>query len=925
MSLWMALVGGPIGWSSRANADHYSEHVKPLLAEKCVACHGPLRSEAGLRLDAAALIRRGADGSPVVVDGKPAESALFERVSTREIDQRMPPEGEGVALTKAELAVVEKWIAEGMPAPQDETYVASPMDHWAYQPIVVPEIPPPPADAGEQADAGVIDRLLGHLQRQRGLERLPAADRETWLRRVTLDLSGLPPTPEEIADYLSNTSPDAEARIVERLLARPAYGERWGRHWMDVWRYSDWDGYKQELRGSQRHIWHWRDWIIESLNDDKPYDQMVLEMLAGDEIAPTDENVLRATGFLARNFHKSNRNIWLDATVEHTAKAFLGMTLACARCHDHKYDPISQEQYYQFRAIFEPHEVRTEPIEGQPDLTKAGIPRAFDAKPDAKTFLLNRGNEKQPREDSPLQPGVPLGFDLPLECTPVPLPPVAYQPSLAPAAQANAMDAAWQRLETAWQEAQPKLKQLRAQANSAAAQNASATAADAKEADAKEADALEPLEVALVDAHAAEAALVALEARYAADHAKADGATADRLTPLVRKAAQAEQRANLLAAKAGYAAAIRSLEAARTAQSAANSAKADPAKSKAKADPAKAKVDAKKAADALAAAEKNLQTQREAWRKAQAAAQTEATAYTPVGPVYPRESTGRRLGLARWIIDPRNPLTARVAANHIWMRHFGAPLVDDVADFGLRAKQPVTAPLLDWLADQLLSSGWDMKRLHRQIVLSETYRLSSDTSCPEGQKAKSLDPENRLLARANVRRLDAEEIRDSLLAVAEHLDRSFGGPDLSEDEGEKLPRRSVYFRHAYEKQVPMLVLFDGPSPNECYRRSPSILPQQALALANSDLSRQLSQRLGARLHEQTESQAQSQASARADGQSTGFVERLFVAVLGRQPTDQERAACTDFLSESASDQSLLQRRQSLAHALLNHNDFVVAR
>ena len=223
--------------------------------------------------------------------------------------------------------------------------------------------------------------------------------------------------------------------MVDRLLASPQYGERWGRHWMDVWRYSDWYGLGAEVRNSQPHIWHWRDWIIESLNADKGYDRMVLEMLAADEAAPDDPDALRATGFLARNWFKFNRNTWLEDTVEHTAKAFLGLTLNCAHCHDHKYDPIAQADYYRFRAFFEPHTIRTDRVPGEPDTQKDGLPRVYDCDPDAQTFLFVRGDEKRPVTDRPLAPGIPqvMEHQAPLGAiAAVPLPPRTYYPALQP-------------------------------------------------------------------------------------------------------------------------------------------------------------------------------------------------------------------------------------------------------------------------------------------------------------------------------------------------------------------------------------------------------------------------------------------------------------------------------------------------------------
>src|SRR5262249_7017966 len=232
-------------------------------------------------------------------------------------------------------------------------------------------------------------------------------------------------------------------KVVDRLLASKQYGERWGRHWMDIWRYSDWWGLGTEVRNSQKHIWHWRDWIIESLNADKGYDQMLREMLAADELYPNDLDRLRATGFLARSYFIFNRNSWLEEVVEHTSKGLLGLTLNCARCHDHKYDPLAQQDYYRFRAFFEPYQLRTDMLPGQPDFAKDGLPRAFDCNLDTPTYLFVRGDEKQPRTDRPLTPALPpLLCPTPPEIKPVSLPLEAHAPGLRPHVLAGHLEAA---------------------------------------------------------------------------------------------------------------------------------------------------------------------------------------------------------------------------------------------------------------------------------------------------------------------------------------------------------------------------------------------------------------------------------------------------------------------------------------------------
>jgi hypothetical protein len=360
-----------------ASAADYLSDIKPLLKARCYACHGALKQKADLRLDTAATARLAKD--------------VIARVSTADLDQRMPPEGEGSALSTEEIAKLRDWIDAGSPGPADEQPQSDPRLHWAYQ---------PPRSRGQSIDALLAARLTSQ-----GLQ--PQADiaPELWLRRVYLDLIGLPPTPEQLADFLAH--PESASHIVDQLLANPQHGERWGRHFMDLWRYSDPYGLGAQLRHSQRHLWHWRDWIIESVNTDKGYDLMLRQMLAADEIDPTDQANLRATGYLARSYYLFNRTTWLDSTIEHTSRAFMGMTMQCVKCHDHKYDPLEHADYYRMRAVFEPMHVRLDPQPGQPDLAKDGLPRVFDLHLDRATYRHLRGDEKQEDKATPLPADIP--------------------------------------------------------------------------------------------------------------------------------------------------------------------------------------------------------------------------------------------------------------------------------------------------------------------------------------------------------------------------------------------------------------------------------------------------------------------------------------------------------------------------------------
>jgi hypothetical protein len=862
----------------------YEASVKPLLAKKCVACHGPVKQEAGLRLDTAKFLVQGGDDGAILRPGQPGASKLLDRVRAADPHDRMPPEGEGEPLTAAQIAMLATWIERGAVGPIAEAALASPRDHWAYQ---TPRQIDLPTDVPAEWGTSPVDQLLAAVHRERGVTPADLADKATLLRRVTFDLTGLPPTRAELHEFLADDSPSAWNRVVDRLLDSPAYGERWGRHWMDVWRYSDWDGYKNELRGSQRHIWRWRDWIIESLNDDRGYDRMVQEMLAADELAPDDTDALRATGFLARNYYKFNRQAWLDHTVEHTAKAFLGMTLECAKCHDHKYDPLAQTEYYGFRAIFEPHEIRTDRVPGQPNIELDGLPRAFDARPEEATYLFIRGNEKQPDKERPIAAGVPAVLGTSLEVTPIPLPRAAYYPALnefivdetRAAAQKSMTDAgaAADKSRNAVASAGQKLESAR----SSGEDGDPVSAHDLIAAQAALSDAELQADIASHRLTAAQTGVPAVEARIAADLAKYREPRDPAFDELALGAAKAEREQRRWESEA--AALDTDL---KWRQAVRSKAKAD-AVTKAE----KERTDAAKRRDEAVAALANTDGK-----------------YTPLGTESPRTSTGRRLALAQWITRPDQPLTARVAVNHIWHRHFGRPIVENVFDFGLRSPQPPLADVLDWLAVDFVEHGWSMKHLHRRIVMSRAYRLASSVPAELSAANAAADADNLLVWRANIRRLEAEAVRDSVLAVAGGLDGTRGGPDIDYADGEKNSRRSVYFRHAYEKQMTFLLLFDAASPNECYRRTESIVPQQALALANSSLVHTQAVKLAEIL--QAETQGQSPDT---------FITQAFEQILGRPPWNDELTACREFLSTGD------HAARDLIQVLMNHNDFVTVR
>ena len=430
----------------------YRTQIKPVLRERCFACHGALKQEAGLRLDSAALAIKGGESGAAIKPGDVDASLLLKRVKETDESKRMPPEGE--PLKAEQISALRNWIAQNAQAPADEQPERDPRDHWAFKTPVRPVVPDLEFQIDNQKSKikNPIDAFIAKEHQARGLVPQPTADKRVWLRRVSLDLIGLPPTMEELDAFVADQSPEAFDKVVTRLLDSPQYGQRWGRHWMDLWRYSDWWGLGAEVRNSQKHIWHWRDWIIESVNSDKGYDQMLREMLAADELYPNDLDRLRATGYLARQYFIFNRTTWMDETIEHTAKGMLGLTFNCAKCHDHKYDPLSQVEYYKLRAVFEPYQIRTEMVPGQLDFEKDGIPRAFDAHLDVPTHLHVRGDDRNPDKTRTMAPTVPaflLSNDLKLSIEPIAMPIEATHPGLREFVVKTHRQAAEQQLATA--------------------------------------------------------------------------------------------------------------------------------------------------------------------------------------------------------------------------------------------------------------------------------------------------------------------------------------------------------------------------------------------------------------------------------------------------------------------------------------------
>jgi hypothetical protein len=1120
----------------RAVEVDYSTQIKPILKARCYACHGALKQEAGLRLDTGIAIRQGGENGSILSTDSPDESALMDRVTSTDDDFRMPPEGQPLAAQ--EIALVRKWISAGAPSPADEAAENDLGKHWAFQ---IPRRAQLPSISNPAWPRNAIDFFLHAEYDRQALKPASDAAPARVLRRLYLDLIGLPPTFEQLQAFLNDPSETAYQQTVDQLLDSPHYGERWGRHWMDVWRYSDWYGRRQQndVRNSAPQIWRWRDWVVDSLNADKSYARMVQEMIAADEIAATDDSAWPATGYLIRNYYSLNPNEWMRHNVEYTGKAFLGLTFNCAHCHDHKYDPISHDDYFRLRAFFEPIGIRQDRVLGQAEppefqpyvysgsrkIVREGMVRIFDERPDATTWFYTDGDERNKvKERGSIPPGVPsfLGLLLP-DITPVDLPMAGWYPGSRPKIQRAILD----ELEAAVRTAEQAHQQAHTESVDSTIQQAQLVESqrlfdDAlqKAIEAGESGAVAGKQSLYLDAvqgrriiqnalsgltEVPDGTTISFELRILQDNhvnfqlardttkghtalyvgfvegnikAYASGGFQEftagtytfdegqnhfevtlvihpsednaRLTVLLHGTENYLVQDQLIALngwnsavhphqpftfdcrsgtqalvdevtvvagkqtlswgfeephfKAGedvkgihgwqvhpqsrgpatsYVSMIAGCESARKPYEALQRAKAalravslprtaadlrlaasrlklagtiatvaadnairnrapptviertakvafvkqrtaDIAEAKwrilateldlqrARALPDGDKEKKKRIATlgkTLAAAREDLKTAVDLQ-----ASTPESTAYTKLSPTTARQSTGRRTALAYWITDPRNPLTPRVAINHLWMRHFHAPLVESVYDFGRNGKSPIHPTLLDWLAVELLEHEWSMKHIHRLMVTSRAYRMRSSDDGTDENLAK--DKDNRQLWRMNQGRMESEVIRDSVLFIAGNLDRTVGGPVLPNTQALTTNRRSLYYEVYPENggSDALADVFDAPDPTECFRRTSTIVPQQALALSNSKIIHLAS------------GQAAKRISQRVGKGDELFIAAAFMTVLSRPPVQREVAATTRFLAKQrklVEDEQMV--RESLIRVLFNHNDFVTIR
>jgi hypothetical protein len=675
-------------------------------------------------------------------------------------------------------------------AAEGNATAANKKDHWAWTPPARPKLPAVKDTAWVRSPVDAF--ILAKLEAA-GLTPAPAASREQLLRRVTLDLIGLPPTPADIDAFLADKSPQAWACVVDRLLASPHYGERWGRHWLDLARYADSNGF--EFDEPRPDAWRYRDYVIAAFNADKPYDRFIAEQLAGDELFPDQADALIATGFNllgpdmtdASDQARRRQDTFNDMT-DTTGLVFLGLTLGCARCHDHKFEPILQSDYYRLQAFFTPASFRRDlPIASSRERA------AYDAASQQYTSLVKPIQEKLSRLEAP------------------------YRLRLLEKRLARLADEAQAAHRT------PPEKRT-------AGQKALVEKTD---------------RLLVLSPQAVIDSMTPEDRRLHKDY-RDDLSKFDDRRPVPLPVAMG------LKDTAGEPAKTFVLERGEFGQ------RGDEVK------PGFPGV---------------LSTDRE----------PKPAQITPLRP----NSTGRRVALARWIADKDNPLTARVLINRLWQYHFGRGLVGTPSDFGVRGERPTQPELLDWLATEFTANGWSIKHMHRLMLTSSTYQQSSKPYKPEAQ---ARDPDNRLLARFPLSRLNAEAIRDSILAVGGRLDRRMGGPGTA-----NRARRSVYLTARRNLRDSFLLTFDLPdSTLSCPKRERSTTAPQALTLLNAEEVAASARALAAQLDRESEINTR--------------ITEVYRRILGRRPSVEETNEAKSFLARSPLSE--------FCRALFNVNEFV---
>ena len=777
----------------------YSRDIAPLLENHCYMCHGPRQAMSGLRLDQKSAALKGGKSGAVIVPGNSAGSRLILLVANASPDKKvMPPAG--TRLTAAEVGLLRAWIDQGVEWLDGPAPIAAPRpSHWAFQKIVRPELPAV-SDRAWPRNA-IDDFVLAKLESE-GIAPLPEATKATLIRRLSLDLTGLPPSPEEVRDFIRDNRSDAYERAVDRLLASPHYGEKWGRYWLDLARYADSDGYEKDR--TRPWAWRYRQWVIEAFNRDLPFDEFTIEQLAGDLLPHRNQEMLVATGFnrntLTNREGGTDPEQFRDEQVLDRAATlgtvWLGLTVGCAQCHDHKYDPISQKEFYQLAAFF-----NTEDEVDVPAPLAGEIGPWMEARPEYE-------RKRQQLLDEYKIPEVQADWENKLR-------------------YANEHKGEHEDWDFAYGEFTHTVD------------------------NAKKVLYTDPARRSEVQRTAMTDTLIG---------------SCGNLFPKTYceslKLGELRTRLNELRASAPQISYAPVLMESDTPRQTYVHIKGD-------------------------------------WREHGAEVHPDTLAVLPPLPGGPEPP---RLRMARWLVEPDNPLTARVAVNRFWQELFGRGIVHTSEDFGTQGDRPANPQLLDWLASEFVARGWSMKQVIRTIVTSAAYRQSSNAR-PE---LEARDPDNTLVARQSALRLPAELIRDEALSDAELLDLRIGGRSVKppqpkgvaelsyagsvkwvESTGPDRYRRGMYIHFQRTSPYPQLMNFDAPSAElSCTRRERTDTPLQALNLMNDSVFFEAAQGLALRV-------------MREGGDS--FPDRLnyaFLVTLGRDPSTRERERLERYFAQA---------------------------
>jgi cytochrome c553 len=857
--------------ATAAQLEFFEKEVRPILADHCYKCHGEKKQKSGLRLDSRELVLKGGELGPIVVPGKPETSRLILSVNHVKAPDVYAMPGEDEKLPPKAIAALTEWVRQGLPWPEEaKPNALDPRKHWAFQPVKAPAVPVIASTDAPKVNQP-LDRFVLAQLKSAGLDFNPQAGREVIIRRLTLALAGYQPTAAEIAAFVGDKDPQATEKLVDRLLASPAFGERWGRHWLDVARYADTKGYVFQEERRYPYAYTYRDWVVKAFNDDLPYDQFLRLQIAADQIVKDPENNrdLAALGFLTlgRRFLNSTPDI-IDDRIDVVMRGTQGLTMACARCHDHKFDPLPTTEYYSLYAIFNSSE---EPKDLPPL-------KPFTRTKETEEFETELGVREKKLNDF-----IQSRYDL------------SYSPEKTTAYLNLSMES---------------LKDAKLDANQKAkAANLYAAVLGGWK------NALKPK---LTPTDPVWGAWVSLQGVADAEFPKRFAALLSQSTsfadPLLRARLQAKAPTKLGELTATYAALLsEARKPEHTAQAEWKSWRElilhpsgptvmTPAsligtynvadrntRNKLQIDVSGFKATSPKSPPhAMAIQDKAKAVQGVVFLRGSASRPGKKVPrqYLSIlsdGP--PKEFTqgSGRLDLANAIASPTNPLTARVMVNRVWMHLLGQPLVETPSDFGVRTTSGTNPALLDHLASSFVKEGWSMKKLIRSIVLSHTFLQSADLRAD----AVAKDPENTLLWRAHRRRLDFEALRDSMLRVAGRLDEAkLGGQPFDLVGAFGTPRRTIY-GHIDRQNLPAFFrTFDFANPDyHVPKRNQTTTPQQSLWMLNHPFGRSLADELAAK----SASQPDDAAKVRA----------LYVAILARAPRADETALALTYLREAA--------------------------